>query len=117
MTKSGLTIAGGVVKITDLVDDTYILDGLVATGVTFEGPAIITFAPGDHVIDGCKWLSGLGGFDSLLWEVEAGRTHITGVVGLTNATLIDCTFSGIGVAGTASALHTFAQTIESVPND
>ena len=107
MTTTGLNFVGGVVKLAEIVDESHIIDGMVATGVTFVGPAIVTFI-GSNRMDGCRF-----GFDDgleeLLWEVLPGRQSITGSIGLTNVTLVGCDFRGIGVAGDSAAINTFVQ--------
>lgn len=108
MATTGLTLNGGTVKLAEIVDDSHMIDGMVATNVTFVGPAIVAFI-GANSMDACKFGHDEGGLESLLWEVLPGRTSVTGVIGLTNATLVGCKFRGVGVAGDAAALNTFVQ--------
>lgn len=117
MTESIGPLNGGEVTLTDLVGDSNIIDGLEATGVTFNGPGIITFLPGDHVIDECEWTFGEAGFESLLVEVPSDRRRVSGVIGLRNANLRGCRFVGVQVAGTAAALHAFSETVTVGPKN
>jgi hypothetical protein len=102
-----LNLTGGIVKIAEIVDDSHIIDGMVATGVTFVGPAIVSFI-GANSMDSCRFGHN-GGLETLLWEVQPGRHSVTGTIGLTNVTLVGCDFRGIGVAGDSAAINTFVQ--------
>jgi hypothetical protein len=108
MTISGMVLNGGTVKLAELADDSHSFEGLVATDVAFEGPAVITFL-GTLDMQDSGFAHGPGGLESILWEVNPKYREVLGAIALENSTFVRCTFKGIGVAGTPSGINKFVQ--------
>jgi hypothetical protein len=88
----GETYEDQVVKITDLVGDDGILDGVSFLGCQIKGPAIVW--PGSSALRECN-LGGPGP-DAVLWEAPRSGTVLVGVIIAKNCTFERCTFLNIG---------------------
>ena len=99
MTKT-LRLTGGTYRLADLVDDSYVIDGMEAEDVTFIGPAVVAFVRNVTMAE-LSWDFGPGGPESLLWEVEDNRSAVAGAIGLRNSSLLRCSFKGVGIAAKA----------------
>jgi hypothetical protein len=106
MTIPQLTLNGGTYKIADLVGSEFILDGLNATDVVFIGPAVLALLPGNLELTDTRTSNNI---EALLWEIEKGRTTVTGAIGIRNCTFTRCVFDGIGFAGPSDTLAQFTQ--------
>ena len=90
-----LEISNTTVRIVDLAYGVTSIDGLVATNVTFVGPAVVAILAGNMRWTGCTIMEPI---DSVLWDVDDQRTSVTGAIGLSNFELTNCVFTQVGFA-------------------
>lgn len=96
-------ITGGTYRLVDIVDSSNVIRNLVATDVTFYGPAVLIVSSAtldsDNVYEDVVWTHGEGGIEALIWEVDPIRERVVGAIGMANCEFIRCTFIDVGVAG------------------
>jgi len=80
----------------ELTVNTPNLEGLTFQNCRIIGPAVLV--PQNSSFLHCGWD---GDLDAIFWELPPTRTYIVGGVGVTNCTFSACTFTMIGLAGTA----------------
>jgi hypothetical protein len=112
MTISGITLNGGTVKLALFADEHNSIEGIHATDVAFEGPAVVAFIGTTHFED-ISFLT--DDINSLLWDFDPARSFAAGAIGISNGTFIRCTFRGIGVTGDAAHLNQLLQTLTFTP--
>lgn len=89
-----IEISNATIRLVDLALTSNPIRGLVATNVTFVGPAIMAFTSGSVQFDNTTFD---GSVESLLWDLEPGRKAITGAVAVEDATFRNCRFTAIGL--------------------
>jgi hypothetical protein len=83
-------------RISDLVVHTSVLEGYEFLHCRIVGPAIL--APLNNVsLLHCSWDA--PGVDAIFWEVPPERGPVVGVIGVVNCAFSNCRFELIGIAG------------------
>ncbi|UIN30926.1 hypothetical protein [Microbacterium binotii] len=101
------------VRITELLEpDGFSLAGMVATNVTFVGPAVLALV-GDISFLGATRLN--GSVEELLWDIPDHRISAIGSIDISGAVFTDCTFSMIGFAGRHYMLQQFIRSATIAP--
>jgi hypothetical protein len=90
------TLVGGTYRFVDLVDWRGGIDNLSATGVLFEGPAIMANAGGLEFND-CTWDAFGQGIEAVIWERSPDYPVIAGVVWINDCVFTDCLFVNVGL--------------------
>lgn len=109
------TITGGTYRLVDIVDSSNVVRDLVATDVTFYGPAVLLIGgsviDGDNLYEDVVWTHGEGGTEALIWEVDPIREKVIGAIGVANCEFIRCSFIDVGVAGKPDDIAAMVSTL------
>lgn len=110
----GLEISNTTVRIVDLLPPGgYSLAGIHARNVNFIGPSILLLH-GDVTFNGHTRVG--GSIESILWNLEPGRTEIMGAIDAKDSTFDDCSFEAIGFASTHELLQQFISVAQVKPS-
>lgn len=91
-----IEISNTTIRIAELAHfSSGVVDGLVATNVTFVGPAVVAILAGTMTWNNVTFAEPL---DSILWDLDEQRISLTGAIGMRNFKLTECRFSQIGLA-------------------
>lgn len=99
----GLEISNTTIRVVDLLTlGSFSIAGIHAHNVTFFGPAVLLLH-GDITFGGETHIK--GSVEGILWDLQPGRTEVSGAIDAKGATFDDCTFVGVGFTGTHDMLQ------------
>lgn len=83
-----------VLRLSDLVINEDIIEGITFFNCQIVGPAIM-LPMGNTRITGCTWD---GDFDAFVWRFPDSRRGFVGVIALRDCEVIDCRLTKVGLA-------------------